>query len=185
MNPLLPEQSARRIIDHKLEESGWIIQNKDELNLTAGVGIAVREYNTSVGPADYVLFVNKSLVGVIEAKRDEEGVNLTVHEAQADYYNQAKFKHFNNEPLRFAYLATSVITKFKDNNDPKPNYREVFTFHRPETLALWVSVGDSVRRRYANQFPPLITKGLRDCQIEAIKNLEISLANAKPRRCFM
>ena len=47
------------------------------INLNAGIGIAVREYQTDIGPADYVLFVDKKPVGIIEAKREEEAVHLT------------------------------------------------------------------------------------------------------------
>lgn len=52
-------------------ESGWAVQDKYKINLSDGVGQAVREYQTDVGPADYVLFVDKKAVGVIEAKREE------------------------------------------------------------------------------------------------------------------
>lgn len=68
-----PEQLARDKIDEQLLASGWIIQNKNQINLNAGVGVAVREYQTDVGPADYILFADKKPVGVIEAKRKEEG----------------------------------------------------------------------------------------------------------------
>ena len=69
-----PEQLARDAIDKMLEASGWVVQSKNSFNRTAGLGVSVREYSTSVGPADYILFVNKQPVGLIEAKRDEEGV---------------------------------------------------------------------------------------------------------------
>ena len=51
------------------------MQPKNKINLSAGVGVAVREYQTDVGPADYVLFVDKKPMGIIEAKRSEEGVH--------------------------------------------------------------------------------------------------------------
>ena len=53
-----PEQIARDKIDAMLIASGWIVQSKKDLNLKAGLGVAIREYQTNVGPADYVLFVN-------------------------------------------------------------------------------------------------------------------------------
>ena len=71
-----PEQIARDNIDKQLTECGWIIQNKKQINLTAGLGVAVTEYQTDVGPADYVLFVDGKPVGVIEAKTEEEAVHL-------------------------------------------------------------------------------------------------------------
>ena len=71
-----PEQIARDKIDAMLQASGWIVQAKKDLNLMAGLGVAVREYQTDVGPADYVLFVDRKPVVVIEAKREEEGFHL-------------------------------------------------------------------------------------------------------------
>ena len=78
-----PEQRARDRIDKMLVEAGWIIQSKNKVNLSAGKGVAVREYQTDVGPADYVLFTDRSPVGVIEAKREEQGEKITSHEDQS------------------------------------------------------------------------------------------------------
>jgi type I restriction enzyme R subunit len=64
-----PEQLARDKIDNKLLACGWVIQNKSSINLAAAIGVAIREYQTDVGPADYILFVDKKPFGVIEAKR--------------------------------------------------------------------------------------------------------------------
>lgn len=50
-----PEQIARDNIDSKLIEAGWLVQSRDEVDLNAGPGVAVREYPTDVGPVDYVL----------------------------------------------------------------------------------------------------------------------------------
>lgn len=79
---LTPEQQAREKIDSELVRCGWIIQNKLTTNLAAGPGIVITEYWTDAGPADYMFFVNRKPVGVIEAKRAEEGVHLTIHEDQ-------------------------------------------------------------------------------------------------------
>jgi len=78
-----PEQIARDNIDKQLIACGWIIQDKKRINLAAGLGIAIREYQTDIGPADYVLFVDKNAVGIIEAKREEEGIHLTSVEEQS------------------------------------------------------------------------------------------------------
>jgi type I restriction enzyme R subunit len=175
-----PEQLARDTIDGLLAASGWIIQSKKTLNLAAGTGVAVREYTTDIGPADYVLFVEGRPVGVLEAKRGEEAEHMSVHEKQVEDYGEAKLKYLNNEPLPFLYLSTGTLTLFADNRDPKPRFREVFTFHRPETLAKWLRK-DSLRHRMRHDFPALDPAGLRDCQTEAITNLEQSFRMAKPR----
>ncbi len=70
---MTPEQKARQIIDKKLEQAGWIVQDMKRLNLFAGLGVAVREFPTSTGPVDYALFVDGVPVGVVEAKKDDAG----------------------------------------------------------------------------------------------------------------
>ena len=74
---MTPEAKARQQIDDKLARAGWVVQDMKALNLGAATGVAVREYPTDTGPADYVLFVDRRAVGVIEAKRDEAGENIT------------------------------------------------------------------------------------------------------------
>jgi type I restriction enzyme R subunit len=96
-----PEQIARDKIDAQLIAAGWLVQSKSEMNLAAGwaeaqevpwppAAIAVREYSTEVGPADYVLFIDKKPLGLIEAKRAEEGEHLSMHEQQSEDYAHAK-----------------------------------------------------------------------------------------------
>jgi type I restriction enzyme R subunit len=176
-----PEQIARDNIDQQLLSCGWIIQSKKDLNIHAGIGVAVREYTTDVGPADYVLFVNQKPAGVIEAKRETEGGKMSAHESQVEEYAKAKLKYIDNSPLPFLYLSTGAITRFSDARDPQPRYREVFTFHRPETMARWLRKDSSLRARMQQDFPILDTDGLRDCQIDAINNLETSFKKNKPK----
>jgi type I restriction enzyme R subunit len=175
-----PEHIARDKVDALLIQSGWIIQERTKINLNAGLGIAVKEYLTDVGPADYVLFVNKHAIGVIEAKRAEEGVRMTSHEEQTEDYASAKLKYLHNEKLAFGYESTGELTRFTDYRDPKPRSRPVFTFHRPETFAEWIKQDHSLRTRLQN-IPALPLQGLRDCQIIAIHHLEASFKANKPR----
>lgn len=175
-----PEQIARDNIDRQLTACGWLIQAKSKINLSAGMGVAVREYSTEVGPADYVLFVDGKPVGIIEAKREEEGHKLTAHEDQAEDYATAKLKYLNNEKLPFVYLSTGEVTTFTDFRDPKPRGRNVFTFHRPETLRNWLKKTKSLRAALQD-LNDLPEDGLRDCQINAITNLEKSFKQNKPR----
>jgi type I restriction enzyme R subunit len=175
-----PEQIARDQIDDLLIASGWVIQDKNKVNLTAALGIAIREYQTDVGPADYVLFVDKKPVGIIEAKREEEGVKLTVHEDQSTDYAKAKLKYIDNGPLPFVYESTGVVTRFTDYRDPKPRSRPVFTFHRPESFQMWLKEEKTLRARFCD-IPGLATDGLRDCQVQAITNLEQSFRENRPK----
>lgn len=183
-----PEQRARDNIDALLRQAGWIIQHAKKIDLSAGLGLAVREYQTDVGPADYVLFVDKKAVGVIEAKREDLAHNITTVEKQTEGYATAKLKWVNNkEPLRFLYESTGVITRFTNVHDPKPRSREVFNFHRPETLKEWLGQPKSLRARLQDMPPlnpdhvPASELHLRDCQETAITNLEDSFKADKPR----
>lgn len=179
---MTPEIQARELIDQKLEQAGWLIQDMKRLNLSAGVGIAVREYPTDTGPADYVLFVNREAVGVIEAKKDSAGENLTATESQTERYATANLKwRKDNTALRFLFEATGQIIRFTDNADPAPRSREIFHFFKPETLAVWSSQAKTLRRRLAELMPVLPERDLRGCQISAVTGLEQSLAQNKPR----
>ena len=179
-NNQTPEQKARNDIDRKLNDSGWVVQGKSRIDWNASRGIAVKEYLTDVGPADYVLFVDKKPVGIIEAKRDEEGHRLTVVEGQSSEYASSKLKYLNNDPLPFVYESTGKITRFTDQRDPNPRSRPVFSFLRPETVDECLKKEKPLRERLFD-IPELRTAGLRDCQIIAISNLERSFKDNRPR----
>ena len=176
-----PEQIARDIIDKQLIACGWVIQDKDKINLNASGGVVVRYYLTQDGKeTDYVLFVDKKPVGVIEAKREEEGHRLTVHETQSEEYATSKLKYLNNDPLPFVYESTGDVTRFTDFRDPKPRSRPTFTFHRPETFRKWLKQEKSLRNSLLD-LPQLQTEGLRDCQIKAITELDKSFKENKTK----
>lgn len=175
-----PEQLARDRIDEMLVKAGWIVQSKKQVNLAAGLGVVVREYQTDVGPVDYALFVDRKAVGVIEAKKEDEGHRLTTVEEQSTGYAKAKLKYLNNEPLPFVYESTGVLTRFTDYRDPKPRAQRVFSFHRPETMAEWLRQEKTLRGRLLDM-PPLDTSGLRPAQIDAITNLEKSFKDNRPK----
>ena len=179
---MTPEAQARQIIDSKLVQAGWIVQDHKAINLGAGPGVAVREFPTDSGPADYLLFVQRQAVGVIEAKRDDAGATLVATERQTARYATARLKwRREGAPLRFLFEATGQIIRFTDTADPAPRSREVFQFFRPETLADWAARDDTLRRRLVEAMPALPTEKLRDCQIRAVTGLERALAANRPR----
>ena len=173
------EQQARTKIDKQLTQSGWIVQDYKSINLSSSLGIAVREYPTESGSADYILFVERIPIGVIEAKR--EGVTLSAIHDQTTRYASDKLKFiFKKEELPFQYESNGNEIYFTHSRDPIPRQRELFHFHKPETLLEWHKQTESLRNRL-KKFPPLITDGLRQCQIKAIVNLEKSFAENHPR----
>ena len=176
-----PEDEARVTIDKKLIESGWTIQDVKSLNLSASLGIAVREFPTSTGPVDYALFLEGIPVGVIEAKKSELGENITSVESQSARYATSTFKWIKNEyRIRFAYEATDKLTRFTDYDDIKYRSRTVFSFHRPETLLALLKQPDTIRNNM-KRFPEFDSTGFRKCQITAIENLDASFADNRPK----
>ena len=175
-----PEEKARQVIDNLLEAAGWKIQNLNELNLGAALGVAVREFPLKTGAADYLLFADRKAIGVIEAKA--EGTTLSGVADQSAKYTAGVPENLPKvqEPLPFAYESTGTETFFRDNRDPEPRSRRVFAFHKPDYLLELANQPDTLRARLRNP-PTLITAGLRDCQTEAIQNLEKSFADARPR----
>ncbi|MCZ7611116.1 MAG: DEAD/DEAH box helicase family protein [Ignavibacterium sp.] len=176
---LTPEQQARQNIDKQLSQAGWILQDLKNFNLSAGLGIAVQEYPTESGSADYILFVDRKPVGVIEAKK--EGHTLSQVHDQTSRYSADNLKYIRkDEILPFQYESTGTETLFTDARDPSPRQREIFHFHKPETLFNWLKQEDTLRTRLKN-LPSLGSTGLRVCQFNAIINLEKSFAENKSR----
>lgn len=175
-----PEQIARDRIDKMLIDAEWTVQSKNMVDLSASLGVAVREYLTDVGPADYVLFVDRKPVGIIEAKREEEGHRLTVVEEQSKEYANAKLKYLKNDPLPFVYESTGIVTRFTDFRDPKPRGRNVFSFLKPATITEWLKKEKSLRGRLQD-LPTLDPTGLRPAQIIAIEKLEDSFKKNRPK----
>ncbi|WP_405360794.1 DEAD/DEAH box helicase family protein [Kitasatospora sp. NBC_00085] len=186
----LSEVQAREAIDRMLVEAGWVVQDREDLNPLAGRGVAVREFTVATGRADYVLYVDGSIVGVIEAKREGEVLSRAL--AQNDRYARGVLKEYRlavwreSEPFAFRYATTGAETYFINRIDPEPKSREVFSFHRPETVSAWMRRADErpqapTLRAGFRSMPALETGGLRPAQIEAITSLETSLAADRPR----
>ena len=178
---MTPETKARMNIDKMLADSGYILQDMGKFNRTAALGVAVREFPTNSGPVDYMLFIDGKPVGVVEAKAEEKGFSLSGVAEQSMRYAVSGLKHLREVPnIRFTYETTGAKTNFCDLADEKYRSREVFTFHRPETLAQWLKDESTLRNRL-KIFPSFNTQGFRDCQVVAIQNLEKSFADNKPR----
>jgi type I restriction enzyme R subunit len=215
-----PEQRARLRIDELLAAAGWSVQDYKQTDLHAARGVAIREFelNAGFGTADYLLYVDGRAAGVIEAKK--EGATLAGVEIQSAKYVQGLPASLPawRRPLVFLYESTGVETHFTNGLDPEPRARNVFAFHRPETLAdvladvagrsglqtaiqsgrsgapaaMSNGIGEAAGEYKTATFlsrvramPELVTEWsdfkLWPAQITAIRNLEGSLAQNKPR----
>lgn len=206
------EQQARETIDRLLTQAGWVVADYKDTDIHAACGVALREFVLAggFGFADYLLYVDGKAAGVVEAKK--AGATLTGVEAQSGKYSQGLPAVLPawRRPLPFLYESTGAETHFTNGLDPEPRARNVFAFHKPETLIEWLKstpapaaagagrgggspVANEARAPYdagtflsrVRQMPPLITEWgdfkLWPAQIQAIRNLEASLAQNKPR----
>ena len=176
-----PEQRARRAIDANLEAAGWLVQDLEELELTAGRGVAAREFpmKPGFGSADYVLYLDYQAVGAIEAKAQG---TLTGVEAQTAKYAAGLPDNLPvpRRPLPFLFESNGTVTYFTNGLDPAPRSRQVFNVPRPETLADLLARPMQFRARL-QALPPLDESRLWSVQARAIRKLERSFADAHPR----
>jgi type I restriction enzyme, R subunit len=189
LDRLSPEQKARVRIDAMLEAAGWELQDySGPVDFQSSAGVAIREFETKTGPVDYLLVAEGRVVGSIEAKA--EGHTLASVEVQTERYNEG-FKQlvatrglprFADE-LLFQYVSTGEETNFQSRRDPIVRPRDVFAFHKPETLAIWAQEAQPLRARLQEMRTahPVDQADLRDVQYGALLNLEASLADDRPR----
>lgn len=178
---MTPEQKSRQNIDTLLIKAGFIVQNRDEFDRTANLGVVVREFAMSDGSfADYLIFIDGKACGVIEAKK--AGLSLSGVENQSRHYAKNLptnvRTHMDNE-LPFLFESNSTEIYFTDLRDTKSRSRRIFAFYRPDFLAK-ILKEDTLRNRILSM-PSLKMANLRKCQFDAINSLENSLKNYKPR----
>ncbi len=187
---LAREAKARTKIDQKLVEAGWVVQDKKKANLAAGPGVAIREFTHGEGHgrSDYALYLDRQLVGALEAKPD--GTTLTEVERQTRKYVDGVPNAIPAPltPLPFGYEATGTESQFTCFYDPVPRSRPIFDgyIHRPETLRKWLDRILSqpslpTMRAGIHALPELDKKPLWPGQIQAITNTEDSLRENRPR----
>lgn len=163
MEQAVSELNIAAQIEKQLEASGWkVVNNKLDLEHLSG-GHAIRKVN-SVEPS-YSLLIDNEYVGLISSfKMLEDPSSYT-----------------------FNYYFSPDKILFTNYFEPELKTREVYGFHRPDTLAKWLKSESTLRKRLKS-LPPLnpyelepAELGLRDCQEKAIKNLEESLRENKER----
>ena len=142
-----PEQKAREQIEAQLSAAGWVVQYREDMNLGASLGIAVREYPLATGPCDYLLFVDRTACGVGEAK--PEGNTLSDDDDQASRYQHQvpQCLALWSDPMRFDFEVSAPEILISDRAGPDQRSRYLFGFQRPEALRDWLEAEASLRSR--------------------------------------
>ena len=173
-----PEEKARKKIDQMFDDAGWKVVDREHYapNISAvAIEEGLLEHNLE---ADYFLFLNGKAVGVLEAKREEVDVKSDVVCAQATLYARSvpsKYQAYLR-PLPFVYQSNGNTVIFKDIRDENSEYVELNRIHSPKEIVNMLGITDE----FAG-LPTLKRRGLRDCQFEAISELENSFRTGQNR----
>lgn len=130
-------QTRRNRIDPKLAAQGWQVVAYDASRPQFALDKhAVAEWPTDNGPADYALFDQSGVIGVVEAKKVTVGPQNVL--TQAARYSQGVREHRAQygEGLKvpFLYSTNGEIIWFQDVRDPLNRSRKVKAFHTPGAL---------------------------------------------------
>lgn len=192
---LNPEEQARVLIDAQLVAAGWVVQDREAIDLVNHVGVAVREVIMEkwAGRADYVLYLNRKMVGVIEAK--PQGTTLMAVQWQSHRYSkgltetQAKSAELIDGELPFIYEASGSETNFTNVYDPEPRARRIFNFQKPETLARIIRESENQKhatwRGRVQELPDTEGYDLRPASRRAVIAIEKSLKDNQHSRSLV
>lgn len=187
---LTPEARARVEIDAQLVQAGWSVQDRTAIDLVNHQGVAVREVIMAAGAgrADYILYINRRIVGVIEAK--PAGTTLSEVHWQSRRYSQgltqdqqvAALTH--NGELPFIFEASGTETYFTNLFDPEPRARRLFNFPKPDTLRRTIDLAEikpsaPTWRCAVRNMPLFDGYDLRPASLRSSQAIEKSLAEGK------
>jgi type I restriction enzyme R subunit len=201
----LDEADTRRLIDDQLRLAGWEV---DTIELTYGKGarpqkgknLAIAEWPTRTGPADYVLFVGLQPVAIVEAKRERKDISGSLEQAKRysrgytvaadqldpggpwDEYKVPFLFATNGRPF-LRQLQTKSGIWFLDARRPQNLPRPLEAWYTPDGLvALLRQDIDKAHEQLKTE--PTEYLGLRDYQLAAIRAVEAAIETGQ-RECLV
>ena len=175
---MTPEEKARIKIDQWFADAGWKVVDREDYEPTC-TAVAIREGLLKGNlEADYFLFINGKAVGVLEAKREEVDVFSGKVCDQAALYARSVPKIYQayQKPLPFIFTSNGKELYFCDFREKDYHFKQIITIPTPHELVKKLGIEDA----FAG-LPALKKKGLRDCQYEAVTELEKSFRSGQNR----
>ena len=175
---MTPEEKARIKIDQWFADAGWEVINRDDYEPTC-TAVAIREGLLKGNlEADYFLFINGKAVGVLESKREETDAFSSIVCEQAALYAKSVPNIYQTyqRPLPFIFTSNGKELYFCDFREQDHYFKQIMTIPTPHELVKKLGIND-----YFAGLPTLHKKGLRDCQYEAITELEKSFRSGQKR----
>ena len=175
---MTPEEKARIKIDQWFADAGWKVVDREDYEPTC-TAVAIREGLLKGNlEADYFLFINGKAVGVLEAKREDiDAFSNKVCEQAALYArNVPNIYQTYQKPLPFIFTSNGKDLYFCDFREQDSYFKQIMSIPTPHELVKKLGIEDT----FAG-LPTLKKKGLRDCQYEAVTELEKSFRNGQNR----
>ena len=175
---MTPEEKVRQKIDQWFTDAGWEVINRDDYEPTC-TAVAIREGLLKGNlEADYFLFINGKAVGVLEAKREETDAFSSKVCEQAALYARSVPNIYQTyqKPLPFIFTSNGKELYFCDFREQDHYFKQIMTIPTPHELVKKLGIEDT----FAG-LPTLKRKGLRDCQYEAVTELEKSFRSGQNR----
>ena len=175
---MTPEEKARQKIDQWFAEAGWKVINREDYEPTC-TAVAIREGLLKGNlEADYFLFINGKAVGVLEAKREDiDALSDKVCEQAALYAKSVPHIYqAYQKPLPFIFTSNGKELYFCDFREQEQGFKQIIAIPTPYELVKQLGISD-----YFAGLPTLQKKGLRDCQYEAVTELEKSFRAGQNR----
>ena len=175
---MTPEEKARQKIDQWFADAGWKVINREDYEPTC-TAVAIREGLLKGNlEADYFLFINGKAVGVLEAKREDiDALSDKVCEQAALYAKSVPLIYQTyQKPLPFIFTSNGKELYFCDFRKQEQNFKQIMAIPTPYELVRQLGISD-----YFAGLPTLQKKGLRDCQYEAVTELEKSFRSGQNR----
>lgn len=175
---MTPEEKARQKIDQWFTDAGWKVVNREDYEPTCSA-VAIREGLLKGNlEADYFLFLNGKAVGVLEAKKEDIDASSNKVCEQAALYARSVPKIYQayQKPLPFIFTSNGKELYFCDFRKQDSSFKQIITIPTPYELVKQLGISD-----YFAGLPTLRKKGLRDCQYEAVTELEKSFRSGQNR----
>lgn len=187
MDNLKPEEQARVLIDEMLAAAGWAVVPRSEYLDVPHAQAVTEALTKGNNEADYLLFLDGKAIGVLEAKRAENSLGMHVAEQTAKYSAGAlPWYQTWTKPLPFLFMCNGDKLLFCDRRDfaaGEPlEFLELKKMFTPKEVAIRAELKSEFAKMPA--VPAVQTKakaGLRQCQYDAICNLELSFKHGKKK----
>lgn len=182
MTEELEWQTRRDRINKKLQalSPAWnIIKYTERLNTAVLNCHAVEEFPTANGPADYALFVNGKLLGIIEAKKVGVGPQNVLE--QAKRYARGTFGgqgNWHGYRVPFLYSTNGELIFHIDVRNEQNLSRQIANFHTADALTELFNDDKASSAAWLQATPNNIER-LRDYQKDAIASIESALIQGK------